>query len=147
VKNSIIVGVNIVLFLGMQICTPVQVLSDAGPPDVITVSSVEEAENLMPVSGVIDSISLERREIVISDSFYQIAPETKYYQGKRKPTSTAKFTIGTWVGAYLDEKSRIKSLHLINAPEDGNRDEIPSTARPSGQKDEGFRLENGVYVN
>lgn len=146
-KNSIIVAVNIVLFLGIQMCIPVQVLSDAGPPDVITVSSVEEAENLMPVSGVIDSISFERGEIVISDSFYQMAPETKYYRGKRKPASTAKFTVGTWVGAYLDEQSRIKSLYLVNAPEDNNREEEPSKSKPSGQKDEGFRLENGVYVN
>lgn len=138
----------IFMFITVNITLPFLVYGDAGPPDVISVNSLEEAENLMPVSGVIDSISMDQGELVLSDSHYLIAPRIKFFSGKSRPESPERFVVGVWVGAYLDEMSRVKSLHLINPPGGHNKVPQKQKARQSDTgKKGGFYLDNGVYRN
>ena len=139
--------VLIALLTVLQFILPGSVFSDAGPPDVVNVSSIEEAENLMPVSGEINSISFESSEVVISDSHYMMSPDTKYYSVNGRQTSPDSFIVGAWVGAYLDENRKIKSLYLTNSRQGTTSGESPVRQPPVNRNDDGFYQEDGVYKN
>ena len=139
--------VLITLLTVVQFILPGSVFSDAGPPDVVTVSSVEEAENLMPVSGEINSISFESGELVITDSHYMITPDTKYFSANGREISPDSFVVGIWVGAYLDEIGKIKSLYLANSRQGTTTQESPVRQSPANRNEDGFYQEDGVYKN
>ena len=123
----------------------------AEPADVVTVSSLEEAETLFPHKGMIESLSYERGEMVISDKHLLLADKIKYYDRKKHLVSYDRFVVGTWIGVYLNDLGRVKSMYLVDQPENVSVDDTPNqqdTITPGDSGGSGdIYLEDGVYKN
>lgn len=137
----------LVMFLMGQIIFPGALFSEAGPPNVITVKNAEEAEQWTPNSGRINSISSDRKEIVINDALYLLASSVKYYSDRRRPASPERFIIGTWVGFHLNDDEKIMSMQLTKPPENAESYSSEISAQPVKKENEKIYFENGVYKN
>lgn len=122
-----------------------------GPADVVTVSSMEEAESLFPHKGMIESISYDMGEMVISDKHLLLAEKIKYFDKNDNLVSGDRFVVGTWIGVYLDDQGKVKSMYLVDTPEGAvaeNDSSAPEAVSPGSSGDGGeIYQEDGVYKN
>ena len=96
-------------------------LSAVIPPSVVLAQRKAKPEWVMPKHypdgfdgmGRIDSIDIDRGEIVIDERMLKLSPSVEYHTPTASNVSSALFGPGSYVGYIKDAERRITSIWLI----------------------------------